>query len=136
MVTNAQRALWTFLIYALVAPFIAALALVAFIALASVFGLPSLVPVATPSLGEAGLAAFVWAALPATFTALILAIVVWRTGGVSWIAAAAVAVITFAGAAMLLPLDLHEARPYLAFLAGVVSITVRQILIQADIIPD
>lgn len=136
MVTNAQRALWTFLIYALVAPFIAALALVAFIAMAWVFGLPSLVPVATPSLGEAGLAAFVWAALPATFTALILAIVVWRTGGVSWIAAAAVAVITFAGAAMLLPLDLHEARPYLAFLAGVVSITVRQILIQADIISE
>lgn len=136
MVSNGQRALWTFLIYALVAPFIAALIVVSVIALASLFGIPALIPVDTPSLGEAALATFVWAALPATFTALILAAVVWRTGGVSWIVAAAVAIITFAGAAMLLPLDLHDARPYLAFLAGMVSVIVRQILIQADIISE
>jgi hypothetical protein len=135
MVTNAQRALWTFLIYALVAPFIAALTVVALIALASFVGLASLIPVDAP-LGETALATFVWAALPATFTALILAIVVWRTGSMSWIAAVAVAIITFAGAAMLLPLDLHDARPYLAFLAGLVSLVVRQILIQADIISE
>ena len=67
---------------------------------------------------------------------LILGCVVWRTGGLTWVVAAAVAVIAFAGAAMLLPLDLHDARPYLAFLAGVVSIAVRQVLIQADIIVD
>ncbi len=45
-------------------------------------------------------------------------------------------VIAFAATAMLLPLDLHDARPYLAFLAGIVSIAVRQVLIQADIITD
>ncbi len=37
---------------------------------------------------------------------------------------------------MLLPLGLDHARPYLAFLAGVVSIAVRQVLIQGDIIGD
>ncbi len=136
MVTNGQRALWTFLIYALVGPFLAALAIVVLIAAAWAFGLASLLPVEVTALGEAGLAAFVWSAVPALLTALILAIVVWRTGGLTWIAAAAVAVIAFAGAAMLLPLDLHDARPYLAFLAGVVSIAVRQVLIQADIIGD
>ncbi|MBZ0208288.1 MAG: hypothetical protein K8F92_01360 [Hyphomicrobium sp.] len=134
MVTNSQRALWTFLIYALAGPFFAALALVTVIVLASLFGLSGLLPVEVPALGEAGLAAFVWSAVPALITALILAAVVWRTGGLSWIAAAAVAIIAFAGAGMLLPLGLHEARPYLAFLAGLVSIAVRQVLIQADII--
>jgi hypothetical protein len=47
-----------------------------------------------------------------------------------------IAVIAFAVAAMLLPLDLDDARPYLAFLAGVVALMVRQVLVQADIIVD
>ncbi len=81
MVSNSQRALWTFLIYALVGPFFAALALVILIATAWVFGLSSLLPVEVSSLGQAGLAAFVWSTVPALLTALILAIVVWRTGG-------------------------------------------------------
>lgn len=136
MVTNAQRALWTFLIYALAAPFFAALAVVAFIAVARAFAMPSLVPESVPGIGEAALVVFVWSALPAVLTALVLAIVVWRTAGLSWITAAAVAIIAFAGAAMLLPLELHDARPYLAFLAGVVSVAVRQVLIQADIVED
>jgi hypothetical protein len=136
MVTNAQRALWTFLIYALAAPFIAALIIVVAIAFARAVGIPSLVPGSVGGVGEAGLAAFVWSALPSVVTALILAIVVWRSGTLPWIAAAAVAIIAFAGAALLLPLELHDARPYLAFLAGMVSIIVRQVLIQIDIIPD
>ncbi len=136
MVSNAQRALWTFLIYSLVAPFFAALAVVIFVALARSLGVASLVPDAVPGMGVAGISVFVWSALPATLTAVVLAVVVWRTGGLSWMAAAIVAVIAFAAAALLLPLELHDARPYLAFLAGIVSIAVRQVLIQADIITD
>lgn len=136
MVSNAQRALWTFLIYSLVAPFFAALAVVIFVALARSLGVASLVPEAVPGMGVAGISVFVWSALPATLTAVVLAVVVWRTGGLSWMAAAIVAVIAFAAAALLLPLELHDARPYLAFLAGIVSIAVRQVLIQADIIAD
>jgi hypothetical protein len=136
MVSNGQRALWTFLIYALAGPFFAALAVVIVIALASVFGLSGLLPVEVQGMGQAGLVAFVWSAVPALITALIVGAVVWRTGGLSWVVAAAVAVIAFAATAMLLPLDLHDARPYLAFLAGIVSIAVRQVLIQADIITD
>lgn len=136
MVSNSQRALWTFLIYALVGPFFAALALVILIASAWVFGLSSLLPVEVSSLGQAGLATFVWSTGPALLTALILAVVVWRTGGFTWLVAVVVAVIAFAVASMLLPLGLDHARPYLAFLAGVVSIAVRQVLIQCDIIGD
>jgi hypothetical protein len=134
MITNAQRALWTFLIYSLAAPFFAAIAVVGWIALARGLSVPSLVPESVPGIGEAGLAVFVWSAVPAGLTALVLAIVVWRSGQISWLAAVAVAIIAFAAAALLLPLHLHDARPYLAFLAGIVSIAVRQVLIQADII--
>lgn len=136
MVSNARRALWTFLLYALAAPFFAAIIIVAAIGFARVVGIPSLIPANVGNVGEAGLVVFVWSALPALITGLILAAVVWRTGGLSWMASAAVAVIAFAGAALLLPLELHDARPYLAFLAGIVSIIVRQVLIQADIISE
>jgi len=136
MVSNGQRALWTFLIYALVGPFFAAFALVAVIAFTMIFGISSVLPVEPPNLGEAGLAAFVWSALPGLITAAIAAIVVWRTGGLSWLVAAAVAVMAFAAAGLILPLGLEEARPYLAFLAGLVSISVRQVLIQADILAE
>jgi len=136
MVSNSQRALWTFLIYALAGPFFAALALVIVIASAWVFGLSSLLPVEVSSLGQAGLAAFVWSIVPALLTALILGAVVWRTGGFNWLIAVVVAVIAFAIAAMLLPLGLDQARPYLAFLAGIVSLAVHQALVQADIIGD
>ncbi|MBC7830683.1 MAG: hypothetical protein H7Y62_01530 [Hyphomicrobium sp.] len=134
MITNGQRALWTFLFYALVGPFFAALALVIIIALASVFGLSGLLPAELPSLPQVGLAAFVWSTVPAVLTALVLAIVVWRTGDFNWLVAVIVAVIAFAIAAMLLPLDLDHARPYLAFLAGIVASMVRQVLVQIDVI--
>lgn len=136
MVSNAQRALWTFLLYALAGPFFAALLIVAGIGFARAVGVPSLIPATVGNVGEAGLAVFVWSALPALMTGLILAGVVWRTGGLAWMVSAAVAVIAFAAAALLLPLELHDARPYLAFLAGLVSIAVRQVLIQADIIAE
>jgi len=134
MVSTLQRAFWTFLIYALVGPFFAALALAAIIALAPVLGLSSLLPVEVSSLGEAAIAAFVWAAIPAMITGAVLALVVWRTGSLSWFVAVAVAIIGFAVAAMLLPLQLEDARPYLAFLAGVISLAVRQVLVQGNII--
>jgi hypothetical protein len=134
MITNGQRALWTFLIYALVGPFFAAVVLVIVIALASVFGLSGLLPAELPPLPQVGLVAFVWSTVPAVLTALVLATVVWRAGDFTWLVAVIVAVIAFAIAAMLLPLDLDHARPYLAFLAGIVATMVRQVLVQIDVI--
>ena len=130
---ESQRALWTFLIYALVGPFFAALALVILIALAWVFGFGCSPSRCHPS-GRRVSLHFVWSTVPALLTALVLAAVVWRTGSFTWLVAVVVAVIAFAIAAMLLPLGLDHTRPYLAFLAGVVAAVVRQVLIQGDVI--
>jgi hypothetical protein len=133
---NAQRALWTFLIYALVAPFFGALAVAAVLVLASAFGLADLLPDDVAPTGAAAIATFVWAIVPAVLTALALAAMVWNKGGFSWIVAAAVAVIAFSVAAVLVPIGLEDARPYLAFLAGVVAIAVRAVLVRMGTIAD
>ena len=109
------------------------------LALARGLSVGSLVPESVPGVGEAAIVVFVWSAIPATITGLVLAAVVWRTGSLSWIATVGVAIIAFAAAAMLLPLELHDARPYLAFLAGLVSIAlcdhpeIEEILTQDDV---
>lgn len=126
----SQRALWTFLFYALVAPFFAALAVVLIVALAS--GLGWSVPL-SPTIGEAAIGAFVWSALPAVATGLVLAAFVLRYGGFSWISAAVVATIAFALATLVTPFGLEEARPYLAFLAGLVAVAVHRLLLTVGI---
>jgi hypothetical protein len=133
---NAQRALWTFLIYALVAPFFGALAVAVVLVLASAFGVADLLPDDVAPTGAAAIATFVWAIVPAVLTALALAAMVWNKGGFSWIVAAAVAVIAFSVAAVLVPIGLEDARPYLAFLAGVVAIAVRAVLVRMGAIAD
>jgi hypothetical protein len=129
--TKAQRALWTFLIYALLGPFFGALVVAILLAIASAF---SLLPETLPPLGLAAIATFVWAALPAVLTGLSLATMVWHTGDFSWIAAAAVAVLAFTIAAVLVPFGLEDARPYLAFLAGVIAVAVRAVLARIGVL--
>jgi hypothetical protein len=131
---NAQKALWTFLIYALAAPFFGALAVVITIAGATAFRLAALLPGDVPSVGQAAIATFVWSALPAVATGLVLASVTLGSGAFGWMLAAAVAVIAFAAASLLLPFGLEDARPYLAFLAGLVAVAVRVVLVRVGII--
>jgi hypothetical protein len=132
---NAQRALWTFLFYALVVPFFVALAVVALVLLAGAFGLGDLLPAGRPALGAIALSAFIWSAVPAILTALALVPIVLRQGGFGWIIAAVAGVLAFAVAAALFPLPvLVDARPYLSFLAGLVAIAVREILVRGGII--
>jgi len=132
--TNEQRALWTFLIYALLAPFLGALVVAVVLALASVFGLADLLPDGVAPTGAAAIAAFVWAIVPAVLTGIVLAAMAWRTGGFSWIVAAAAAVIAFTVAAVLVPIGLEDARPYLAFLAGLIAIAVREVLVRMGVL--
>jgi len=133
-VTNTQRALWTFLFYALLAPFFAALVLGVVLLLASLFGLADLLPDDAAPSGASAIATFVWAIVPAVLTALALAAMAWQRGGFSWIVAAAAAVIAFSLAAVLVPIGLEDARPYLAFLAGLVAVAVREILVRMAVI--
>lgn len=132
--SKAQRALWTFLFYALVAPFFAALVISVILLLASVFGLADLLPDGVTPSGAGAIATFVWAIVPALMTALALAAMAWQRGGFSWIIAAAAAVIAFSMAAVLVPIGLEDARPYLAFLAGLVAVAVREILVRMGVI--
>jgi len=134
--TNAQRALWTFLVYALVAPFFAALIVVAVVILADALGLGELLPAGRPPVGAVGVRAFVWSAVPAVLAALALAPAVLRNGGFGWIIAAVAGVLAFAIAAGLFPLPgLDDARPYLAFLAGLGAVAVREVLVRGRILP-
>jgi len=132
--SKAQRALWTFLFYALVAPFFAALVISVILLLASVFGLADLLPDGVAPSGAGALATFVWAIVPALITALALAAMAWQRGGFSWIVAAAAAVIAFSIAAVLVPIGLADARPYLAFLAGLIAVAVREVLVRMGVI--
>jgi hypothetical protein len=132
--TNAQRTVWTFLIYALVAPFLGALVIAVTLALASAFGLADLLPDDVAPTGAVAIATFAWAILPALMTALALAAMAWHRGGFSWIVAAAAAVIAFTIAAVLVPIGLEDARPYLAFLAGLIAIAVREILVRMGVL--
>jgi hypothetical protein len=132
--SNVQRALWTFLIYALVAPFLSALAIAILLVLASAFGLTGLLPDHVMPTGQAAVATFVWAIVPGLLTALALAAMAWHRGSFSWIFAAAVAVVAFSIATVLVPIGLEHARPYLAFLAGVIALAVRVVLARMSVI--
>jgi hypothetical protein len=132
--TNTHRALWTFLIYALVAPFFGALVIAIVLALASLFGIADMLPDDVAPTGAAAIAAFVWAIMPAVLTGIALAAMAWQTGGFSWVVAAAAAVIAFTIAAILFPIGLEDARPYLAFLAGVIALGVRAVLVRMNVI--
>lgn len=132
--SNAQRALGTFLIYALVGPFFAALAVTLLVALAAMLGVSGPLAGDLPPLGSAALETFVWSAVPAVICGLALAAFVFRAGSFSWVIAAAAAVIAFALASTILPLWLEDARPYLAFLAGLVAVGVRAVLARAGVL--
>lgn len=122
---NTQRALWTFLMIMLVAPFFAGLATVA----AYLFGrLAGLGAVPTDPLGLLALKAYVWAAIPAALAAAGLVVLVLRRGTFGWVEAGAAGVIGFALAHAAAPLPLGSFAPYAAFGFGVVMIAVRHIL--------
>jgi hypothetical protein len=132
---NTQRALWTFLIFALVAPFFGALTIAAVVILAPLLGLGDLLPADVPPLGIVALSSFVWAIVPAVLAGIALAVIVLRQGSVGWIVAAAVGVVAFAIAAVIFPApELAPLRPYLAFLAGLVAVVLREMLARAKII--
>jgi hypothetical protein len=115
---NTERAVWTFLIYALAGPFFAACCAVILLALASALGFSAMLLRRRATARQGGAHASCGRRSGRVLTALVLAIVVLRTGALTWIVAAPVAVIAFAAAAVLLPAGLEDARPYLAFLAG------------------
>lgn len=133
MPTHRQRAVWTFLLYTLVAPFFGALVVAAMLIVAPLMGLKSPLAGDAP-LGVAAAAAFVWSAVPAAAAGLMLVPVMLKRGTFGWIEAAGTGVVAFAAASALFPFAHGGLLPYLAFLAGLVSLALRAVLIAAGII--
>ena len=132
-VTNGQRALWMVLITSLAAPFFASLADVALTLASPLFDF-ALPPRASKPLGEVAIGAFAWGALPATIGALALLPFVLQHGTYGWLHAAIAGVLAFAAALIVWPFAAEGAVPYLAFLAGLVAIVMRAVLIGGGIL--
>ena len=132
-ITNAQRALWMVLITSLAAPFFASLADVAMTLASPLFDF-ALPPRGEKPLGEVAVDAFVWSAFPATFSALALLPFVLQAGTYSWLHAAIAGVVAFAAAEFVWPVPPGSAPAVLAFLAGMIAILMRAILINGGIL--
>ncbi len=137
----ALRALWTFLGTTLVAPFLAAL-----VVMMAAFGLaasgrgPSdllaMLDAGAPlaSAARAALAAFVWSALPAGLAGAALALLVWRQGSLSVLAAAIAGAVAATLFAVLGGGVLTRYLTAIAFLGAVATVAVRQLLVRARIV--
>ncbi len=132
-VTNAQRALWMVLITSLAAPFFASLIDVALTLASPLFDFV-LPPRAGKALGEVAVGAYAWGALPSTVGALGLVPYVLQSGTYGWLHAAVAGVIAFAAAHIVWPIPAGAAIPFLAFLAGLVAIGMRAMLISGGIL--
>jgi hypothetical protein len=132
-VTNAQRALWMVLITSLAAPFFASLADVAMTIASPLFDF-ALPPRDGKPLGEVAVSAFIWSAFPATFAALALLPFVLQHGTYDWLHAAVAGVVAFAAAQFVWPIAPGGAPVLLAFLAGLIAILMRAILINGRIL--
>jgi len=134
-VSNGQRALWMVLITSLAAPFFTSLICVglAFARPLTDFLMPES---PTSALGEFAVDVFAWSALPATVAALGLTPFVLQHGTYSWLHAAVAGVLAFTAAAIIFPFPNQGALPVLAFLAGVIAIGMRRLLISGGILLD
>ncbi|WP_343062298.1 hypothetical protein [Hyphomicrobium methylovorum] len=134
-VSNVQRAIWMTLITSLATPLFASLLFMALglarpftdFMLQSTEGLP---------IGEAAVDVFTWAALPSTVAGIGLSPFVLQHGGYTWLHAAVGGVLAFMASAIIFPIDAGGAMPLLAFLAGLIAIGMRQLLIAIGIILD
>lgn len=132
--SNGQRALYTFLGYSLVGPFLAGFVTFAALILARPLQLDALIPAGTPNAGAAAMSVFVWSAIPASIAGLALALVVLRRGGFPWVAAAAAGGIAFMAAAIAMPIPDGLGLTPLTGLAAFIAIGVQGMLISAKII--
>jgi len=132
-VSNAQRALWTVLISSFPAPFFAGLINLA-LSLASPLTDFLLPPHGDVAASELAVNAFAWSALPATVMALGLMPFVLQHGTYSWLQAAIAGVLGFAAGSIIFPLAPGSALPLLAFIAGLVAVGVRAMLLAGGIL--
>lgn len=140
-VTHGQRALWTFLITTLAAPFFGALIV---LLLAVVAGALGKGPESLKALDSAGqlawgsekaMATFVWSAVPAGVAGAALAALVALRGGFGWLEpVTAGAIVVSVGAYLTGGLVLQHLMP-IAFIAALVGLIIWQLLTAAGVVP-
>jgi hypothetical protein len=130
---RGQRALFTFLGFALLGPLFAGVVVLAAFILAPPLKLDELLPVVSNP-GRAAIFTFVWAAIPAALAGAVLAVVVWRGEAFPWVLAAAAGGIAFMLAAIVLPLPPGLALTPLTALACFIAIAVRASLVSGGIV--
>jgi hypothetical protein len=132
-ISNGQRALWMVLITSLAAPFFASLTEIALTLASPLFDF-ALPPRGDRSLGEVGMAAFAWAAIPATIGALGLLPYVLQTGTYGWLHAAVGGVLAYTAAVLIVPVHAPPGLPLLPVVAGFIAIGMRAMLIHGRIL--
>ena len=132
-ITNRSRAVWSVLITSLAAPFFAGLIAVAGRLLGLQFGV-SLIAGPDVPLGDVAIVAFAWGALPATIAALALVPYVLQSGTYSWLNAAVAGVIAFGASAIVVPFSAGPFMAVFAFVAGLIAIAMRAMLIGGGIL--
>lgn len=139
-ISNGQRAFWMFLAFMLVAPFFGGLAGAAMIAVAWGAGIAPETFAKMPfgefqtHIAPIGVTAFVWSVIPAALTAVSLVPTVLKNGSVSLFMAGAVGVIAFTAAILLFPFPTVGMQPVIMFAAGLISVAVRSMLINVNIL--
>jgi hypothetical protein len=132
-ISNTQRAFWMVLITSLATPLFAALIEVALTLASPLFDFALPQHDAAP-FGEVALRAFAWSALPATIAALGLIPLVLEKGTFGWLSAAVAGVLAFGVSTIIAPFAAGPSMPFLAFLAGLIAIGMRFMLIQGRIL--
>ena len=121
------------LITSLAAPFFAGLVGVTVSLIAHAMGWVE-IPGGAQSLGEAGVATFAWSAIPATIAALGLTPYVLQSGTFGWLHAAVAGVLAFGVSTIIAPIAVGPFVPLMAFLAGIIGVGMRAMLVRGGIL--
>jgi len=149
-VSNPQRALWTFLFFALIGPFIASLLAALYTPGAIWANLPPYVagdhtPFDLSNLpdgggiaalvGAAALKTFIWTPPAAAAAALIVIGLLLTRGEVGWALAGAAGVVGFFVAYVIAPFEAAGFLPAFALVAGLVAALLSVFLIRINVLP-
>lgn len=147
--SNSQRALWTFLLFTLAGPFIAALGAALYTPIAiwaniapftagdhtpfDVTNLPDTAGV-TQLMAGAAIRTFVWAPIAAAIAALVSVVVLFVRGDVGWALAGVGGVAGFFLAFVVAPFDAGSLLPVFAFAAGLVAAVLNLFLVRIGVL--
>ena len=125
--TKCERALWTFLLITLAAPFLAALVILLGSVISGFVGRGPASLLALDRAGQLGWAAqkaletYVWSAVPAAISGAIVAAVVYARGTVHWLAGASAGAIIASIAAVLAGGMMQQHLTPIAFIGALVG---------------